>query len=95
MIRKRTIILPIATALASLSTGLVSASAATNVEANVSEPATKPAEAEPANTFFKVGEDLLGFLVTEQADGTVVAQHRSHYSHSSHSSHRSHYSSRY
>jgi hypothetical protein len=38
---------------------------------------------------------LLGFLVTEREDGTVVAQHRSHYSHRSHSSHRSHYSSRY
>lgn len=44
------------------------------------------------NRFVEVGDDLLGFIVTERSDGTVEARH---YSHRSHSSHRSHYSSRY
>jgi hypothetical protein len=44
------------------------------------------------NVFMSVGSDLLGLIVTNKADGTVVADHYSHSSHSSHSSHRSHYS---
>ena len=44
-----------------------------------------------ANRFLETNGDVFGFLVTEAADGTVVAQHRSQ---SSHSSHRSHVSSR-
>jgi hypothetical protein len=47
------------------------------------------------NVFMTVGNDLLGLIVTNAADGTVLAQHSSHYSHSSHASHSSHYSSRY
>jgi hypothetical protein len=46
------------------------------------------------NRFVLVGEDILSFIVTDMADGTMVAQHYSHQSHSSHSSHSSHYSSR-
>jgi hypothetical protein len=46
------------------------------------------------NLILSVGKDFLGFLVTNRADGTVVAQHASHASHSSHSSHASHYSGR-
>jgi hypothetical protein len=46
------------------------------------------------NRIVSIGEDFLGFIVTDSADGTVLAQHYSHYSHSSHSSHASHYSSR-
>jgi len=47
-----------------------------------------------ANFVYPMAEDLLGLVVTRQADGTVVAQHASHVSHSSHASHHSHYSSR-
>jgi hypothetical protein len=47
------------------------------------------------NTIFTAGQDLLGLLITQNADGTIVAQHASHYSHSSHASHASHASSRY
>jgi hypothetical protein len=42
-----------------------------------------------SNAHFQVGEDLLGFVMTKQADGTIVAQHGSHASHGSHSSHAS------
>jgi hypothetical protein len=42
-----------------------------------------------ANAHFQVGEDLLGFVMTKQADGTIVAQHSSHASHGSHASHAS------
>ena len=37
-----------------------------------------------ANTLVSTGESLLGFIVTEQADGTIVADHESHASHASH-----------
>jgi hypothetical protein len=90
-------IFSIATALASLG---ATAQAAT-------PPAKSPEGASPAaseqagatkiqpNTIFTAGQDLLGLLVTQNADGTIVAQHASHYSHSSHASHASHASSRY
>jgi hypothetical protein len=42
-----------------------------------------------ANAHFQVGEDLLGFVMTKQADGTIIAQHSSHASHGSHASHAS------
>ena len=41
------------------------------------------------NAHFQVGEDLLGFVMTKQADGTIVAGHSSHSSHASHASHAS------
>jgi len=41
------------------------------------------------NQIVSGGKDLLGFIVTKAADGTVLAQHVSHVSHSSHSSHAS------
>ena len=47
------------------------------------------------NIHYRVGEDLLGFVMTQQPDGTLVAQHSSHASHASHASHHSHASSRY
>lgn len=50
---------------------------------------------EEANRFLEIDGDVLGFLVTQAADGTVTAQHRSHFSHSSHASHASHHSSRF
>ncbi|MGJ5182138.1 His-Xaa-Ser repeat protein HxsA2 [Bradyrhizobium oligotrophicum] len=40
-----------------------------------------------ANAFYQAGEDLLGFVMTKQADGTIVAGHSSHASHASHASH--------
>ena len=81
--------------------------ALTGTTAVVSDPAdaktTEPSAADPTdgtkaigltpNRIVSVGEDLLGFIVSKAADGTVVADHTSHYSHSSHSSHHSHYSS--
>jgi hypothetical protein len=60
------------------------------------EPAAAPEQYRDfrsANTFYTVGENLLGLTAVRQADGTVLAQHASHASHSSHSSHSSHYSS--
>jgi hypothetical protein len=96
MKHKPFVVLPLATALASLA-GAASASAPANTSA---EPTSGPADAQGVNkvqpnTIFTAGEDLLGLLVTTNADGTVVAQHSSHYSHSSHASHASHASSRY
>jgi len=43
---------------------------------------------------YQSGDELLSLVVTQRADGVVVAQHGSHVSHASHSSHHSHYSSR-
>jgi hypothetical protein len=90
-------VLSIAAALASLGTAAQAdvppvtspegASAATNEQAVA-------IKIQP-NTIFTAGQDLLGLLVTQNADGTIVAQHASHYSHSSHASHASHASSRY
>jgi hypothetical protein len=98
--KKPIVILPLAVALAALA-GLPAANASVDqspppnaLAADISDHAIK---AEP-NALFKVGNDLLGLIVTRSADGTIVAQHSSHYSHSSHSSHsshHSHYSSRY
>lgn len=89
------IIMPLAAALAALTgTAVVVAAPA---EAKTIEPGpSNPASATSVsglmpNRIVSIGEDLLGFIVTDMADGTVVAQH---YSHSSHSSHASHYSSR-
>ncbi len=42
-----------------------------------------------SNAHFQAGEDLLGFVMTKHADGTIVAQHGSHASHASHTSHAS------
>ena len=90
------VILPLATALASL-TGEAVAATTPNTDAQPAAPVGDIAANEKIepNVIFKAGDDLLGLLVTTQADGTVVAQHSSHYSHSSHSSHRSHTSSRF
>lgn len=98
MKRKNIAIVPLATALASLTTGANATVPAVNSADHSAQPAdsqqAKAIEIQP-NTIFRVGEDLLGLLVTQNADGTVVAQHSSHYSHSSHASHASHASSRY
>lgn len=97
MNNKPIILVSIASALASL-TGIAQATVAPS---SPPEKTPTPADAkmgatklEP-NVIFNAGQDLLGLLVTQNADGTVVAQHASHYSHSSHASHASHASSRY
>jgi hypothetical protein len=97
MIKKPIVILPLAAALAALA-GTTAATATTGkqTEQNIQQGhvAETAAKAEP-NVLFRAGDDLLGLIVSRQADGTVLAQHYSHSSHSSHSSHHSHFSSRY
>jgi hypothetical protein len=95
MSRKAIIILPLATALASLigAPGENTASKAATPTQSAT-PENRLASAVTPNSFAVAGQDLLGFLVTEQADGTLIAQHVSHASHASHRSHASHYSSR-
>jgi len=95
MTKKRVVILPLATALAALGASAAHAAAPGNAQDTTTRGDAKStaAKLEP-NVLFKVGEDLLGLVVTHNADGTVVAAHSSHHSHSSHASHRSHYSSR-
>lgn len=66
----------------------------TDVIAPTNDAVSAGAQIEPSG-HFQVGEDLLGFVVTRQADGTLIAQHASHASHASHHSHASHASSRY
>jgi hypothetical protein len=97
--KKSKLVLSLGAALASL-TGIVPQPA--DAKANASEPKTDSlqpaadrAEQAPANAYFQFGEDLLGFVVTMQPDGTIVAGHSSHASHASHSSHASHASSRH
>ena len=96
MSRKPIVILPLATVLASL-VGVPGE----NSQGNAATPAQSAAASEnkltsgvTPNSFAVAGQDLLGFLVTEQLDGTLIAQHVSHASHASHASHHSHYSSR-
>jgi hypothetical protein len=93
MTKPRNVIMPIAAALGALSgTGLATETNATALPTPSVSPATAPtAKAVQPNTIVSTGRDLLGFTVTEQADGTVVAQHASH---ASHASHHSHYSGR-
>jgi hypothetical protein len=92
MKNKKMALVPLATALASLST--TAADAKVGV-VPTPDPTASSAEQSAhlngvqANTLFNAGEDLLGLLTTTNANGTVVAQHVSHASHSSHSSHTS------
>jgi len=97
MARKRITILPLATALGALAGTAGPATDATAANPNVTPTETPLRAGGPAltpNTFVSTGETLLGFVMTEQPDGTIVAQHSSHASHASHASHHSHYSSR-
>ena len=92
MAEKSKSLLSIGAALASLS-GLSVQGAEAKI-AVVNNDASMPAQALDsaklaANAHFQVGEDLLGFVMTKQADGTIVAQHSSHASHGSHASHAS------
>lgn len=92
-------IVPLATALAALvgAAPVISdaAEARTAEPADLSSTGSGRATAQTANSIVSVGENLLGFIVTKAADGSVLAQHELHYSHSSHASHSSHSSSSY
>ena len=95
--RKSFVVVPLATALSSLTAPVIadiSPAEPLNDFSNKSDVKSFSSNLAP-NRIFKAGEDFLGMLVTQNADGTVVAQHSSHYSHSSHASHASHASSRY
>jgi hypothetical protein len=94
---KGTKILPLASALGTLAGTAVVATEAESaiptvdpVASALSEMTAMPVSKVP-NTLVSTGETLLGFVITNQPDGTVVAQHSSH---ASHASHASHYSSR-
>ena len=89
MSRKTPTIVPLATALAALggTVATAPAEAAQKVAAALPEAGTRPM-VQP-NGFMTSGEDVLGFTVTQTADGTVLVGHTSHYSHSSHASHAS------
>lgn len=84
----------LATALASLAGFEVAPVAANTSNQDGKSPTTDSGQtmgskATP-NVVIGVGEDLLGFVVTRDANGTVVAQgHSSHVSHASHASHAS------
>jgi hypothetical protein len=91
---KGTKILPLAGAL-----GALAGTAVVATEAQSAIPTTDPATSAPSeasttpvakvpNTLVSTGETLLGFVMTDQPDGTVVAQHASHASHHSHYSGR-------
>ena len=93
MAEKSKILLSLGAALASL-TGF-SVQGAEAKQATLNDDVTSPAKQAldsaklAANAHFQAGEDLLGFVMTKQADGTIVAQHSSHASHGSHASHAS------
>jgi len=91
MAEKSKIVLSLGAALASLTGMSVQGAEAKSVTANdVSASAAENTaiKLEP-NAHYQVGEDLLGFVMTKQADGTIVAQHASHASHASRASHAS------
>jgi hypothetical protein len=91
MVEKSKIVLSLGAALASLTGMSVQGAEAKVVVTNdVSASAAENTitKLEP-NAHYQVGEDLLGFVMTKHADGTIVAQHASHASHGSHASHAS------
>jgi len=97
---KSTKLLSLGAALAALGAPAAQAAIepAVTDEASAPQPSQSEFEREQVNRIFSVGGDLLGFVITEQEGGTVLATHYSHVSHASHSSHvshQSHYSSRY
>jgi hypothetical protein len=91
MAEKSKILLSLGAALASLTGMSVQGAEAKPVVGNDASTSTAEntvTKLEP-NAHFQVGEDLLGFVMTKQADGTIVAGHSSHSSHASHASHAS------
>ena len=87
---KPKIIVSLGAALAALTGASVQGiQAKTAATADVTVTAGNPESQVVPNAHFQAGEDLLGFTMTRQADGTLVAQHASHASHASHTSHAS------
>ena len=83
MSNKKPVNLSLTAALAALSGLSVSDTAVAAVQSTESTKVNSPADvnaagqqAEP-NAFFRMGDDLLNFIVTQAADGTIIAQHRS------------------
>ena len=95
MSERRNVILSVAAALGALwsASPAIDANAAIPPDTSKGQPAEAGCSLQP-NTLVSTGEDLIGFIITEREDGTIIAQHVSHASHHSHASHRSHYSSR-
>lgn len=91
MAEKSKVVLSLGTALASLIGVSVPGAEAKAVIVDDAGSATaeNPAIKLLPNAHYRVGEDLLGFVMTKQADGTIVAGHTSHASHASHTSHAS------
>ncbi|UPJ25890.1 His-Xaa-Ser repeat protein HxsA2 [Bradyrhizobium sp. CW1] len=92
MTDKSKILLSLGAALASLTGLSVHGAEAkpTVLNDDVTSAVKQDLHAKPApNAHFQAGEDLLGFVMTKQPDGTIVAGHSSHASHASHSSHAS------
>jgi hypothetical protein len=91
MRHKPVVILPLASALGALAANGVGPADAKSVPddgAAINSQKALQTRLRP-NTLVSTGESLLGLVVTEQSDGTVVAQHASHASHASHHSHAS------
>jgi hypothetical protein len=84
------IILSLSAALAALTGASSDKTEAKAIDAtdqnSIASEMTNSAKPVP-NAAIQVGEDLLGFVMTKQADGTIVAGHSSHVSHASHASH--------
>ena len=77
MAEKSKVVLSLGAALASLTGMSVQGAEAKSVIADEVSAATAENTAiklQP-NAHYQVGEDLLGFVMTKQADGTIVAQH--------------------
>jgi hypothetical protein len=93
--RKSIAILPLATSLAALSTGAsaVAPTDAPNDPVNTQSSQGPKQDAHRPNVIFNAGGALLGLIVSQDKNGSVVAQHVSHESHSYHGSHASHTSS--
>ena len=76
MTNKKLVVLPLATALAALATSAnadVPQVQAVDQGLGPTESQTALSTGVAANTVFTAGEELLGLLVTKNADGTVVA----------------------
>ena len=91
MKQKKVTLVSLASALASIAPA-AQGSIPTGLAAPVTTPkANHDASPQQPNTFYNLGEDLMGLVTSTAEDGTMIAQH---YSHSSHASHASHYSGR-
>jgi hypothetical protein len=91
MAESRRSILSVAAALSALGTTLPATASATSATEPVQTDKNAEAQTVQPNMIVSTGQDLLGFTVKQNSDGTVVAGHTSH---ASHASHASHYSSR-